>query len=78
YGSFDSKNDVEVEKDTPNLNNNLGKVFSTGVAAQTLAEAEKYSSINSCLSSLLILFDKNPELPKAGNWSTVCVQNAPK
>jgi|GEM_PF-2551135 len=74
YGSFDSKNDVEVDGSTPNLNNNLGKVFSTGVAAQTLAEAEKYSSINSCLSTLHLLFEKNPSLASTGNWSAVCLQ----
>jgi uncharacterized coiled-coil protein SlyX len=51
YGSFDSKNKLFGGSSSSN-ETALGKVFSTGVAAQTIAEAERYAAISKCLETL--------------------------
>ncbi len=55
YGSFDSKTGA-FGGTRPGSENALGKVFSTGVAAQTLADAElekaKLSGVINCLAQL--------------------------
>ena len=55
YGSFDSKTSV-FGSTNPKADNGLGKVFSTGVAAQLLAETEKLkasmSSTYTCLKQV--------------------------
>ena len=48
YGSFESNSSWFFEREKSTVGNGLGKVFSTGVAAQTLTEAELIKSSYEC------------------------------
>lgn len=48
YGSFESNSSWFFEREKSAVGNGLGKVFSTGVAAQTLTEAELIKSSYEC------------------------------
>ena len=65
YGSFNGKNTVGKKSNNIEAGNSLGKVFSTGIAAQTLALAERDRAraigVEECLGKLVQLLEKSKE-----------------